>query len=226
MIITGSLMNRLDESISVLPKEEAVNRCTQLMNEVGITNYSEPEIYAITVDKANEFWKSEGYDEYEEYKDWMSPEDEIYILSFPIEYNDIPVTLFSPESIRNDHVGIFAGSFVFFLVTKDEILYLDSNNLFSPQYENGEYVTIKCSAENALKIALDYYNGIKLDEGKSVKVTQCKLVYAPRKWHEQGEIITLTPLWEIDTVQYTQGNLMGVKNSLHIDAQTGDIIIW
>ncbi len=87
-----------DESISVLPKEEAVNRCIKIMNEAGITNYSDPEIYAITADKANNFWKYEEYDEYEEYKDWSSAEDEIYLLCFPIEYNDIPVIMSPPTS--------------------------------------------------------------------------------------------------------------------------------
>lgn len=216
-----------DESLSVLSKNEAVSRCTLIMDEVGITNYLEPEVYAITVDKANKFWKNDKYDEYDEYKDWGSLDDEIYIIRFLIEYNNIPVTDISPSIVEGEQVGLFAGTYINFIVTQDKIYSLSANHIFSPEYENEEKISIKCSAENALKIAAEYYNGISLGDDKNVKITDCKLVYAPREWHSDNEKpFTLVPVWEIDAAIYSSNKLMGINENMFIDVQTGNIIIW
>ena len=81
-----------DDDLSLLSKEDAIKRCTDLMQSVGIKNYSEPTVYAVTVDKANTLWREELYTDYEEYKDWTSAEEEVYAVRFPIKYNDINVT--------------------------------------------------------------------------------------------------------------------------------------
>lgn len=216
-----------DENLSVLSKNEAISRCTLILDKVGITNYSEPEIYAITADKANKFWKSEEYDEYDEYNDWVSLDDEIYILRFLIEYNNIPVTDISPSIVEGDFVGLFVGTYINFIVTKDKIYSLSANYIFSPEYENGEKISIKCSEENALKIAAEYYNDISLNDDKNIKITDCKLVYAPREWHKDNENpFTLVPVWEIDAAIYSSNKLMGINENMFIDVQTGNIIIW
>lgn len=211
-----------EDSINSLEKDKAVNECIELLNKVGITNYSEPRIYAITADKANEYWKWMDYDEYEEW----TVDNEIYFVWFPIEYNGIPVTDYYSRNIAiGGQGGYFVGSHISFVVTKEKVFSMMSSNIFSPEYELGENVKIKCSADNALKFAAEYYDGIVLGD-QDIKINDCELVYVPYEQHDEKNF-TLVPMWKINISVYSDSSvLMGVRDVLFIDAQTGNIIIW
>lgn len=211
-----------EDNINLLPKEDAINSCISLLEKIGITNYFEPKVYAITADKANEYWKENDYDQY---KTWTA-DDEIYLMRFAIGYNDIPITINEPDvGSATGHGGYYVGSNIDFIVTKDKVFSLKSDNLFSPEYELGETVKINCSAENALKIAAEHYGGISLGE-QNIKITSCELVYVPYEQHDEKNF-TLIPMWEIDAGQYREDkSIMGIRNSLFIDAQTGKVIVW
>lgn len=211
-----------DNSISLFSKEEAITRCTALLEEVGITNHAEPEVYAIIANKANVYWENEEYIEYEK---WTA-DDEVYILRFPIEYNNIPVTtVCSNDREIGGHGGYFVGSYIDFIADENEIIYMDCFTIFSPEYETGENIEIKCGAENALKIAAKYYDSIVLGE-KDIKISGCELVYVPYEQHDEKNF-TLIPMWRIDACVYNEGtDLMGLCDYLFIDVQTGNIIIW
>lgn len=224
-----------NDSISVLPKEEAIKRCTDLLEGAGITNYSEPRVYAITVDKVNEFWIETGYDSSDEYAPWFSPEDEIYVLRFPIEYNGIPVTTFMPEVSSHGMSTFFVGSHIDFVVTKNEVFSLEIFQLFSPEYELGDNVEINCSAENALKIAVEHYDDMFLDYGdktyikNNIKILNCELVYIPYEYQDEVDFtsknFTLTPVWEVSVAAYGDEDIIGERRCFFIDAQTGDILV-
>ena len=215
-----------DESISVLPKEEAIKRCADLLEGAGITNYSDPKVYAITVDKANEFWIAAALDIYDEYAPWSSPEDEVYVLRFPIEYNGIPVTDFMPEGSSHGLSTFFVGSYIDFVVTKDEVFRLEIFQLFSPEYESGENIEIKCSAENALKIAVEHYDSMILEYSykSNIKILNCELVYIPYEQQDEKNF-TLFPVWEISVGAYGDDDIIGERKCFFIDVQTGNIVI-
>lgn len=214
-----------DDSISLLSKDEAIKRCTDIMENIGLTNYSEPIVYAITKDKANQYWHDKMYDEYEEYADWTSEEEEIYVMRFPIEYNEIPVTMTLGSDVETyGRVVLFSGSYVDFVVTKDDVYSLESWNVFSPEFETGETVDIGCSAENALKIAMEYYDSLTAS-GLTCKVFDCKLVYVPREMYDD-KYFTLVPMWEAKAACYRDGASMGTYDELFIDAQSGSVVNW
>lgn len=212
----------MEEGISSFSKEDAINRCAVFLKEVGITNYANPNVYAITAGKANEYWEEKNYTEYEE---WTA-DDEIYILRFPIEYNGVPVTTTCSSSRDiGGHGGYFVGSYIDFITTEDEIIYMNCSTIFSPEYELGENVSINCSAENALKIAAEHYDSIVLGDN-DIKILECELVYVP--YEQYGEKnFTLIPMWRIDvSIHRGDTDIMGVCDYLFIDAQKGNIIIW
>ena len=212
-------------SISLLPKDEAIKKCTDILKNIGLTNYSEPNVYAITKDKVNQYWHNEMYNEYEEYADWSSEEDEVYVIRFPIEYNSIPVTTTQAANIETyGHVAIFAGSYVDFIVTKDGIYSLEAWNVFSPEFETDDTAKISCSTENAMKIAAEYYDSLAIGD-LVYKVFGCDLVYVPREQYDE-KYFTLVPMWEVKAAYYRDGVTIGIYDDMFIDAQSGSIIIW
>ncbi len=213
-----------DDSISLLSKGDAIERCTDILKAVGITNYSDPTVYAVTVDKANTFWKEELRTDAEEYKAWSSAEEEVYIMRFPLKYGDInAATSGTNYWATYGPVGYFVGSYVDFVVTKDGIHSLEARNIFSPEYETGDTVKINCSAENALKIAAEHYDSMSIN-GLNYKIFDCRLVYVPHNQNEKN--FTLVPMWEIEAAYYRDDDTIGKYDNLFIDAETGNIIIW
>ncbi len=213
-----------DDSISLLSKADAIKRCTDILKAVGITNYSDPTVYAVTVDKANRFWEEEQRTDLEEYKAWSSAEEEVYIMRFPLKYGDINTATSGPNYYAiYGPVGRFVGSYVDFVVTKDGIHSLEASNIFSPEYETGDTVKINCSAENALKIAAEQYDSKSIN-GSNYKIFDCRLVYVPRDQNEKN--FTLVPMWEIEAAYYIGDDTIGTYDNLFIDAETGNIIIW
>ncbi|MCM1298558.1 MAG: hypothetical protein NC203_03720 [Firmicutes bacterium] len=214
-----------DSDISLLSKDDAIERCTDILKSVGITNYSDPDVYAVTVDKANIFWKEQMYTDYEEYKDWSSAEEEVYIMRFPLKYGDINAATSDPNFCANyGPVGVFVGSYVNFVVTKDGIHSLDARNIFSPEYEAGDTVKINCSAEKALKIAAEHYDSVSINDVK-YKIFDCSLVYVPHDQYDEKNF-TLVPMWEIEAAYYRDDDTIGTYDNLYIDAEAGNIIIW
>lgn len=213
-----------DDSISALSKEEAIKRCSDLLANIGLTNCSSQSAYAITVDKANQFFLDEEYDDYDDYTPWSLPKDEIYVIDFSMKYNNIPVTDRNPyEQWAIGERGFFVGTEIKFTVTKDKIYSVNCFQVFSPEYEVGEKVKINCSSENALKIAAEHYDNISLS-GREFKITDCKLVYVPEE-QQKDKSFLLSPMWKIDAAFYREGDIMGTMESLFIDVQTGNIIL-
>lgn len=195
------------EEIALFPKEDAVRRGNALMDTIGIKNYSEPEVYAITADKANAILDGEWKDKQNNphyYEKWTE-ENEIYILTYSLEYNGIPVTDVCCRSVG----GLFVGSSVEMIVTKDEIISLDAYSIFSDEYEVGESVEVNCTEEKAIEMAMKYY-----DDGRfeTIKILDCEIVYMPIDEYDFEErIVTLVPMWKVD-VSARSANDDGLTN--------------
>ncbi len=211
-----------DDEIDLFPKSEAIARVKEQLASLGITNLSEPSIYPITADKANEYFAAMDYDEYEK---WTN-DDEIYILRFPIEYNGIPVTTdASFDMVAGGHGSYFIGSHITAIVSKDKILSLECEDLFSPKYSVGETVSIRCSAQEALKTATEHYNNITLGDS-DIALENPELVYVPFEQHDEKNF-TLVPMWKIDaSFRKADEKLMGKCSFLFIEVENGNIVIW
>ncbi len=211
-----------DESIEPFSISDAVDRASTVLKKLGVANLAEPNVYALTADKANKFLQAEYGDEY---KKWTA-DDEIYILEYSQEYEGIPVTAnFAAGGESGGHGSFFIGSRVAVVITKNEVLSINGKNLLSSEYSIGENVSLNCNSQKAIKIAAEYYNNLAFP-GVDIKITDCKLVYVPFEQINEKEF-TLIPMWMATAVlNYNDGRLINPCDYLFIDAQTGEIPIW
>lgn len=206
-----------EDSIEGLSKEDAIKQCTDILDELGITNYAEPRVYAMSAEKANRYWF-----DIEDYMDWdweeWGADEECYYLTFPIEYNGILVNDKTPSTggIKYDN------SYIDFIVSKEKVLNVSGMGIFSPEYESGEEVQVNCSADNAMKIAAKHLDGIDLMSTEFV-ITDCELVYVPSEKLSDKEI-SLVPMWRINVSEKYGDDIMGVRDCLLIDVQTGAVV--
>lgn len=213
-----------DDEIALFPKEDAVNRANALLDELGIKGYSEPTVYAITADKANVdldgiYYNKDGTTH--TYEKWTA-DNEVYILTYSFEYNGIPLT----EVCDNSIGGMFVGSEIVAIVTKDDVVSLNAMNILSDEYEEtGKTVTVKCTREQALEMANKYFN-VSLpgyeDEDRDVKVLNCEIVYMPLDDYDiETGYVSLVPMWRVDISYYDEYSLMRGGDNVFINVYTG-----
>lgn len=190
-----------DDEIALFPKEDAVNRTNALLDELGIKGYSEPTVYAITADKANADLDGIYYtkdDTPYTYEKWTA-DNEVYILRYSFEYNGIRLT----EECDNSIGGMFVGSDIVAIVTKDDIISLQAFNILSDEYEKtGKTAAVKCTKEQALEMADKYFkasNPSYEDANRDVKVLGCEIVYMPLEDFDiDTGYVSLVPMWRVD----------------------------
>lgn len=210
-----------DNEIGLFPKEDAVSRTNELLDKLGIKGYSEPEVYAITADKANADLSGEWNDKNgisHSYEKWTA-DDEVYILRYSLEYNNIPLT----NNFQSDIGGVLVGSDITAIVTKDEILSLDAFNILSDEYEVGESINVKCTREQAIEMADKYFKATNPsfeNDDSDVKLLGCEIVYMPINMDAEG-CCTLVPMWKVDISYYSEYSFMRGYDCVFINVSTG-----
>lgn len=206
-----------DAEIALFSKEDAVSRTNALLDELGIKNYTKPDVYAITADKANALldreWKNKDGSPHN-YEKWTA-DNEVYILSYFLEYNGVPLSTDYPDEIDR----MCFGSHILAIVTKDEIISLDTFYIFSDEYEVGGNVAVNCTEEQAVEAAMKYFDG-KYD---AVRILDSEIVYMPEETIADGKIsFTLVPMWKVDISAYNEYALMRSYDSVFINVSTGE----
>lgn len=216
-----------DAEIALFPKEDAVSRTNALLDELGIKNYTEPDVYAITADKANALldkeWKNkDGSSHY--YEKWTA-DNEVYILSYSLEYNGVPLTTDYPGSysivgeVKDEISWIYSASHILAIVTKDEIISLETFYILSDEYEVGESIAVNCTEEQALQAAMEHFDG----KYEAVRILDSKIAYIPVETvTDSKRSITLVPMWKVDVSAYNEYSLMRSYETVFINVSTGE----
>lgn len=244
-----------DKDLSLFTREDAKNMVSPVLAELGITNAGEPEVHAFSAENANKYLSTQTHyvskqdDTGCAYPEW-SAEDEIYVLRYPLMYNDLPLsTVSSSTGMLGNKWTPFAGSFIDVIVTKDGILSIESYQLFSSEYEEAEDVAINCDYESALEKGNEYFtdwtgefNSMGYMGIYDYEIESCKLVYVPifddedyAKYFSAGQCITYTedvdftlvPMWRVDaTIIHSEDSFEGRRGvrSVFIDPQTGNVM--
>ena len=243
-----------DKDLTLFTREDAKNMVSPVFAELGITNAGEPEIHAFSAENANKYlaqdrYVAKGDDKEYTYPEW-SVEDEIYVLRYPLMYDDLPLSTVSPSTGMLDNKwAVYAGSYIDVIVTKDGILSIDGFQLLSPEYEEAEEVAITCDYESALKKGNEYFtdwteefNDTGYMGHYDYEIESCQLVYVPMFSDEdyakhfsadagitftEDVDFTLVPMWRVDaSIIHLEESFEGRRGvqSVFIDPQTGNIM--
>ncbi len=205
-------------------KADALKRVTDITDKLDIKNLGEPIIFGITMESANSFFlgeknEREAYNDGEfEYSEWTK-DDEAYYITFPLEYNEIPVEI--NEVSVPGHSS--TGSFVKAVVTKNGVLYFECEGITDAGYKNGENIKLGYGATDILSRIVSEYSQ-KVLTGK-VEYYNCELTYAPVDKPSENEW-TLAPVWRFDyAASFSSVDISGRKHDFY-SAETGNRIAY
>lgn len=210
-----------DYEISGMSRAEAVAKAEEMLATLGITNYGEPEIWAITADKANAYLYAEGpwYEkdgtEYDPTR-WTS-DNEAYLITYPFAYNGIPATVTGSAGAESSFR--FEDSYINFTVTKSGIAEVSGFNVLDNEAEVIGTATISVSAEEALEKVKNNY--IAQNRAEAVEIQSCTLQYGiDHDW--VNETFVLRPIWVFRSIVENEFGDYSVVKIDSVDAVTGE----
>lgn len=213
-----------DSALDGFTPEEAISKARDMLGQLGITNLGEPNVVAVKADKANEWlgqteWENKDGSKVE-WKEWTK-DDEVYYLTFPIVFNNIPVATSGSCSggmTRNDFE--LDGTYVQVTVGRDEIKYINTYDIPDAEVETAKTADISISAQQALDILTEHHTAE--DFPIAINVNDVSLVYAVSKNDKYFDTCEafLVPMWKFEmTYESTLGGDVCLVE--FIDAQTG-----
>lgn len=213
------------DSLDGFPLSDATGRVNELLDNIGISNYSEPYVYAVSAEKANMWLEKEAHKQKElwgedtEVKTW-GEENEAYILRYPLQYGYIPV---ETDTVTVKVNYAYLDTYIEAIVTRDDIISLDCRGIYSEEYETGPVVSINWSPTDALsRLITDLSKAVITDP---LTFYDCRFVYAPTGIQDDGSVI-LSPVWHFEYAKETEISAEdgGIKRVEYINAQTGNKI--
>lgn len=217
-----------DKVLNGFTPEDAISRATTLLKQLGITNLGTPEVWAIKADKANEVlgrreWHNKDGSK-TEWKQWTE-DDEVYYLTFPVEFNGIPVAFSGSMSGGCTKHGFDSeyysdGTEVKVTVTKDRIVDIEGWPLPSADAETIGTVDINISAQQALDILTASHDAE--DFPYAINVNECSLVYVITERNLDTSEHILRPMWRFEMSSESDHSDYGsVRRTEYVDAETG-----
>lgn len=219
-------LTRVLKAEEIFPRKElagfsasaAKSMVEEVLGELGIKNFGEPEIIAISAEDANNYHlirqKSDSEYEFNE----LPKDKEFYILKYPIVYEGVQLARWNtPISPPNKTVP---ASYINVIVVKDEIVSLDITGEYAEEYETGEKVPIKFKPADILDIIVSRYENIMKLTPETI--CGCKLIYAAEKI--DGKSYTFIPVWEVDFTYSDETFGCGVMRREYYNAQTGNAL--
>lgn len=195
-----------DTALDGFTAEDAISKGNELLAQLGITNAGAPEVWAITADKANEYIASQTWEKKDgtpQKVDEWTADDEVYFLTYPIEFNGVPVsTHFVNSGYGDGRDGSFtfnSGSYIEMTVRKDRIATIQGYQIFSDGAEITGTADIAVTPQQALDTVVEHYNNSDFNEVfdiSPITVNSCSLIYLVDHNFTTGEY-TLRPVWEI-----------------------------
>lgn len=202
-----------DIECSFATRDEAVEMVRETLNELGVTNLSEPIVRGI--DEQLAYKLQEITHPNSDYDPWE--DGEFYYIRFSQVFEDVPI---GSERIRRVNGYHSQGGEITAIVDKSGIVRLHMFRILSAEYKQNERVSVTPAAE-ALKTAVSYFEGQKLQTVNTLY--DCKLVYTDIA-NEDKISFTFEPMWEF-TYYSTDMLPNGVEtddeyiSKMHVDYQ-------
>lgn len=206
---TASYMPDLfpDEALDGFSREEALERVYAVIDKADIKNLGEPEIYAVTAERANKLATIDTK--------WTK-NDELYLMRFPIIYNDIPII--NCNSAIPGTSTFYDGSFVTVAISESELVFFQCVNILGEVQKTGDEIQIKYGAENILDQLKLFFSE---REHTPLTIIGCTLTYMPSAINGFLEL-SFKPAW---CVRYIEERMPRATKYIIYDANTGVRIV-
>lgn len=215
-----------DEELKSFSKSDALARVQNIIDKLEITNVGEPVIRSVSAEKGNELMSGKTSVD----KDGnvftmpkLNDEDEFYLITYPLVYNDIELSqhLKMNADLKKSH----SPSYIKAIVTKNGIVDYKCSNIYESEFEAQENVSINFGAEDALNVLIKHYTNTF--QMSSTTLIDCKLVYITADVFD-GQCRVFTPIWQFSGYEITEDEKKrGLEpERLHYDyvlPQTGEI---
>ncbi|MCM1168163.1 MAG: hypothetical protein NC401_19435 [Ruminococcus sp.] len=187
-----------DEELSAFSRKDAINRVNEFLEKIGITNYGETKIAPIKAEFANEVLgefkkRGENTGEAFDYTPWTA-EEECYYLRCPLIYNNMELSVDMIDIPRREWA--VNGTYIEAVVSKDKIIRVMGNDIYSENTEKADEVSINYNFEQAVEVLKDYYSKIAFDSPTTYY--SCKLVYFPDDVSDDHMTVTFMPVWRFN----------------------------
>lgn len=207
------------------PLSDVIDTVNGIIDKIGIKHYTLSKVWAVTADIANDLLsdkkrmiRHEDGVERVPYLRWTSDND-AYYLKYSIAYENIP---FMANSAKFVDFFMPYGTSINAIVTKDKLMWFSCEEIYSMEYETIDSVSVKVSAEAALRDILESYSRRSMPSLH--EIFDVKLVYANFELVDDptGLNYILMPMWEFDYGR-DNGNSEGLsRHTICVDLQTGN----
>lgn len=171
---------RATDDIEGFSKEDAMKTANEVFQKLGITIYSDPEIFTLSTEFA-----ADALSEFE----W-EPIPDAYYLIYPAVIENIPTLT---KRVDMKWTLSYAVSPIKMIVSKDRIESFSCRHLYDNEYEKTGETPIRFSAAQALDVLVSYYEPQKLDN--EVGFNSCELVYVPTERSKDIKSVVYKPAW-------------------------------
>lgn len=203
-------------------KDKAIESVRELLNEVGMDDLGEPEVYALDLDSLKSEWEDYQTKQEESPRQWEK-KDEAYLVIFPIIYDNVNVT--NKGYIDQANQIPVTGSRIMGVVNREGVINLTCRGIYEiggALEENITPITIETALE---KIKEKYKNTLLTDP---IRITHISLEYVPTV--SSGDDIShqLIPAWVFTAQQMVNYSdeekgpaTVATEFTIMINAETG-----
>lgn len=191
-----------DEELKGFSKSDALSRVQNIIDELEITNVGEPVVRSVSAEKGNELMNgktSVDKDGNVQTPPKLNDEDEFYLVTYPLVYNDIELSqhLKMNADLKKSH----SPSYIKAIVTKNAIVEFTCSKIYESEFEVQENVSINFGAEDALNVLIKHYT--ETFQMSSATLLRCKLVYITSDVLD-GQCRVFIPIWQFSGYEITE----------------------
>lgn len=205
-----------EDELEGFPLQEALSNARNLISELGITDYGEPKIYALSLASYEKIKHNETYMFNEEYP--LTKDNEIYVFEFPQVFGKVELSDLRGVSIKDStrEIGTAVDSSSIVVgISKEGIFefYIDA------AYEaDGEVLStepVKYNLSHAVTELEKYFEKVNFTIAKTVAINNARVFYYPVERNE-ADTVEFVPTWSFE----------GYGRDLATEAVLGHVSFW
>lgn len=181
-----------ETSLEGINKNNSVDMLKATLGEVGITNLGEPTIISLDIKTLESEWEDYETKEGGSPRKWQK-EDEAYVITFPVDVNNIDITTKGYFDVNTDIPII--GSRILGIVNKDGLVFLSCHGIYNIDGNETHEDITTISFKTALKKIKDKYRDVLITQ--PLVISKLSLEYVPVITQTNPNKFKLAPTWVV-----------------------------